>query len=489
MLKCLFVLHDVGFIAPIGIQYLSAIARKREWDVKLAVMAREDVLSIVNSWEPDVVAYSTCTGEHKHYNRFNMQLKEARPGLWTIMGGPHPTFFPDTLFDDHLDAICMGEGEGAFDDFLQIVEVGGQRIEHIPNLKTKYAHNPPRHLVENLDKLEVPDVSLFYGPPDNWSDMGANNLKSFITGRGCPYNCTYCFNHAWKKLYKGKGKFVRRHSVDYILDLLKYVKENYPLAVVKFYDDVFAFSLDDWLIEFGERYPREIGLPFYILNRADLLTEDITRVLKHAGCTTISMSIEAGQEHIRNNMLKRNMSNDQIWDAFALCRKYGIMTFSNTMLGLPGTTIEDDFYSIEFNIDLGVDYGEFPVFYPYPGTDLGDYAIQRGMFHGDFDRMAKFYMGRSPLSTFTEQEKNIHSNLALLGMVAIVKPKLWPIIKLLSRLPHTKFINKLYTIIYQIVKTFMIRKIYPTNMSWREFLPVLWESFRQEFLKHEIEVE
>ena len=334
----------------------------------------------------------------------------------------------------------------------------------------------------------MPDFSLFYGPPDNWTDMGANNLKNVMTGRGCPYDCTYCFNHAWKRLYRNKGKLVRRHSVDYILGLLKYIKNNYPLAVIKFYDDIFAFSLDDWLIEFGERYPREIGLPFYMLTRADLLTEDIARILKQAGCTTISMSIEAGREWVRNGILKRNMSDDQIKHAFELCHRYGIAVFSNTMLGLPDTSIEDDFYSIKFNIEVGTDYAEFPIFYPYPGTDLGDYAIDSGLFHGDFDNLPKSYMGRSPLFLFDKVQKDTHSNLALLGMIAIAFPFLWPILKLMSKVPHTDFINKLYTVIYQIIKMFLIRRVYPTNTPWREFLPILRESFRQEFLKHKIEV-
>lgn len=488
--RCLFVLHDIGFISPTGLQYLSAIAKKQLWEVRLATMARQDVMGIIKSWEPSVVAYSTCTGEHKYYNRFNTAVKEIYPEIWTIMGGPHPTFFPSTLYIDHLDAICVGEGEYAFADFLYTARGGKgwiMGLDSIPNLHTVRNHNVPRPLIQDLDSLPMPDVSLFYGPPDNCTTMGANNLKNFMTGRGCPYNCTYCFNHAWKKIYKDKGKLIRRHSVDYIFDLLKYVQSNYPLAVVKFYDDIFAFSLDDWLIEFGERYPKEIGLPFYILTRADLLTEDIVRILKQAGCTTISMSVEAGRECIRNDMLKRSMSDDQIRYAFGLCRKYGIMVFSNTMLGLPDTNIDDDFYSVEFNIEIGTDYAEFPIFFPYPGTDLGNYAISRGLFHGDFDNMAKYYMGRSPLSSFNRVEKDIHSNLSLLGMIAVTFPFLWPVLRLMSKVPHTNFINKLYTVMYQIIKTFMIRRVYPTNTPWRKFLPILWESFRQEFLKHKIE--
>ena len=110
------------------------------------------------------------------------------------------------------------------------------------------------------------------------------------------------------------------------------------------------------------------------------------------------------------------------------------------------------------------------------------------MFHGDFNHIPKYYMGRSPLSSFTRYEKDIQSNLALLGMIAVVVPWTWPVIKRLVKIKHTKLINKLYTILYQTVKAFMIRKIYPTDIPWLQYIPILWESFKQEFLKHEIDV-
>ena len=90
--------------------------------------------------------------------------------------------------------------------------------------------------------------------------MGNFPIKSFITGRGCPYPCTYCFNYSFKEMYRGKGKFLRRVKVDYIIDEISRVKSQYPLQFIKFYDDIFAFPKDSWLKEFVEKYKSKINI-------------------------------------------------------------------------------------------------------------------------------------------------------------------------------------------------------------------------------------
>ena len=128
-----------------------------------------------------------------------------------------------------------------------------------------------------------------------------------MISRGCPYKCTYCFNHSYNKLYKGNGPLMSRLSVDRLIAELKELKESYPTQFIKFYDDIFVLKDDEWLDEFAEKFPKEIGLPFHCLMRANLLTESILKKLKQSGMASISMSIESGNAHIRDDILKRNM--------------------------------------------------------------------------------------------------------------------------------------------------------------------------------------
>jgi len=479
-MKILFIFKSENFLAPIGLCAVSAVAYREGHKTYLCETNSQDPLKCVAKLKPEVVTYSSSTGEAKHYVRLNRVIKEKFPDIFTIMGGPHPTFYPEVIYEDSLDAICVGEGEGAFVDLLQSLSAK-RTVDDIPNIVTRNNRDrfTIRNLVEDLDTLLFPDYDLVY----NNTLMGRYPLKSIITSRGCSYDCTYCFNPSWRKIYAGKGKIVRRHSVGYVIDEIRYVKERWPLSCVKFYDDVFAYRVDDWLEEFSKKYKKYVNLPFFILTRADLLTEDMVKLLKYAGCRTISMSIEAGNPDIRNGILKRGMSDEQIINAHRLCDKYGIYTFTNCILGLPGTSIDNDIESIDLAIKAKVTWAEFPIFYPYPKTELGQYAVEMGFYKPDYEKMHTSYEYRSLLSCFSKKEKIAQANLSVLGAVAVVFPRFRNlIVHHLIYIPH----NILFTLVYCLTKMSILRKkIYVTKTTFWKLLRIFIRSLKQEWFRHE----
>ena len=480
-MKILFIFKSENFLVPIGLCAISAIARCEGHEVYLSEMNTEDPLKCIANLKPDVVAYSSSTGEAKHYIGVNQRLKERFPDVFTIMGGPHPTFYPDMIHETTLDAICIGEGEEAFADVLRSVS-SGRMVSGSPNIFTQSDTSfTVRNLVEDLDSLPLPDYSLFY---DN-TEMGKYPLKGFITRRGCPYNCTYCFNTAWRKIYSGHGKIMRRHSVDYVIEDIQKVKENWTLSNVKFQDDIFTHQADDWLEEFSQKYKQHIELPFYINTRCDLLSEDMVKLLKYAGCRTISMSIEAGNSQIRNEMLKRRMSDEQIITAHRLCEKYGIYTFTNCIFGLPETTIARDIESLDLCLKSRVTWAEFPIFYPYPKTELGDQVVNMGMYTPDYDKMHTSYQNTSKLNCFTKKEKKVQMNMGLLSSVAVVFPWLRNLI--VNHLIYWPS-NRLFTLAFWLVKSYIVRhKLYVTKTTWWESFRIYLRSLRQELFRHTFE--
>ena len=483
-MRILFIFKSENFVAPIGPAVISAVAKKEGHETFLCEINQQDPLECIPRLKPDVIAYSSSTGESKHYVKVNEKIKEKYPDMFTIMGGPHATFYPDQLKKTTLDALCVGEGEGATVDLLRALSVK-RPISGIPNI---YARDDTtftvRGLIEDLDTVPFPDYDLLYSSTPM---MGHSLLKSFMTSRGCPYPCTYCFNHAWRKLYQGKGTIIRRHSVDYVLEDIDRVRKKWPISTVKFYDDVFSYRADAWLEEFSRKYKERIGLPFFILTRCDLLTEDMVKLLKYAGCRTISMSIEAGNPEVRGNLLKRPMTNGQIIDSHRLCEKYGIYTFTNCIIGLPGTTFAHDLESLDLSLKCKVDWGEFLQFHPYPNTELGDWTIGLGLYSPVYTDMHTSYQYISPLNCFTTKEKNMQRNLAVLGPVVLVMP--WTralVVKVLLHFP----MNFTFTLAYHLAKMYALRrKIYVTKTSFLESLRIFARSLRQDVFRHTREKE
>src|SRR3972149_303711 len=113
-MKILFIVQNIDYIDSIGIMLVSALAKKQGHATHLAILSRDDVLDKIRELKPDVVGYSGSTGEHKYYIEANKEIKARFPQIFTIMGGPHVTFYPQTLKESTLDAVCVGEGDAAF---------------------------------------------------------------------------------------------------------------------------------------------------------------------------------------------------------------------------------------------------------------------------------------------------------------------------------------------------------------------------------------
>ncbi len=476
-MKVLFIVKIIDFIDPQGIMQLSAICKDRGHETYLAVLTRENILKKIERIKPQVIAYSATTGEHKYYLKANEKIKRQFPEIFTIMGGPHATFYPDCIYNSSLDAICMGEADEAFVELLAKLEKK-EDISGIKNVATKDERNELRPLLSDLDSLLFPDRDIFYKN----TEMGRFPIKSFMVSRGCPYSCSYCFNRSFRDMYKDKGPHIRRKSVKRSIDEIVNVRSKYPIQFIKFYDDIFAYPNDSWLEEFAAKYKEQIGLPFHCLTRVDLLNKDMLKLLKEAGCVSVSMSIESASPKLRSEILNRSMTNDQIYKAFELCKKYNIYTFANSILALPNSTLQDDIATLQMNIDCKVTFAEFPICHPYPGTQLGEYCKENGIFEENYDKMHLSYMFESPLNCFTRQEKKIHKNLSLLGTVAVWKPSLKNLIlKHLIYLPN----NIVFLLAYIFVKMYLIKtKIYPVKINILDSMRLFFKGIKIDTFKH-----
>ncbi|TAN44405.1 MAG: B12-binding domain-containing radical SAM protein [Rhodospirillales bacterium] len=460
-MRILFVISHLFYNEPLGAMLLSSACRKAGHATKLAVLSQKNLLATLDAFQPDIVAYSAMSADEGLFRQADQTVKDwiAQTGrkVLRIMGGPHPTFFPDALDNFGLDAICIGDGDHAMIRMLKAVE-SGQPMDGIPNVLTPNFKQHLKEIVEDLDSLPFADRALIY---DADPGMQRQGIRSFLTQKGCPFKCTYCFNHAFNSMFKGDGrKLIRRRSIDNLFAEIKQVQRDWPeMRYVRFADDVFAIKRDAWLEEFALRYPKEIGVPFYCLIRANTLTDDMAELLAKAGCRSIAMSIESGLEDVRNLVLKRNMTDEMMLQSFATARKYGLNAFANTILGIPGTTLEDDFRSYRFAKRLKAAAPTFSIFCPYPGTELTDYAKEIGVLPPDLNFNEVNYWTTSVLNNYTEDEKVQMYRLMKLAPIFSKLPQVFDaMLPWLCRLPLTG----LYSVFGTVFHIYLLGgKIFP----------------------------
>jgi anaerobic magnesium-protoporphyrin IX monomethyl ester cyclase len=460
--------------------HLSSALKVAGHQVELAVAAHHDPVAVAREFRPDVTAYSVITGSQRTYLGINRQLKAEMPGVFSVFGGPHPTFFPEMVEEQGVDGICCGEGEEALVELVDTLRDGGRSaVLELDNWSFRHngetITNPVRPYVEDLDSLPLPDRALVY----ERDPMAARSkIKHFLAGRGCPYNCTYCFNHALGQIYRGKGRRFRQRSVDHVIEEVRWVREHYPLEFVVFVDDTFVLS-EDWLSEFAEKYPRQITragrpLPFFCNTRANLVTAEQVRLLKMAGCHSVSMGIETGSDRLRNELLKRHMSKEQILEAARVIRQGGLHFTTTSMIGLPTSTLADDFETLDLNIQARPSYAHVFIFQPYPRTELGEFTREHGWMVGTFDDIGEVAWDHSVLE-FEEGHKRGLAVLQRFFAIGVEWPRTVAAIKRLMRLPD----NAVFLLLNKLWKGWAIKnRVHPVKLSIQEIVETAWHFMR-----------
>ncbi len=336
---------------------------------------RRGMLGRARAFRPDVVLLSSTTYSYRWMKEAAAWLKRAL-GVPILAGGQHASLLPArVLRSPGIDYVCVGEGDEAVPEFLDAMERGGC-ADGIPNIWMKGAGgeivpNEPRNLIDDLDSLPFPDKDLFYR-------YGCFTSNAYVmTSRGCPRCCTFCGHNSGRRLYRGKGRYYRRHSVDYALDMVGYYRKRYRLRRIHFYDDIFTHDLR-WLSDFCERYPRSVGLPFYCLSTCRDMSDEAAEMLASAGCRCVALGVEAGDDHVRNDTLGKDLSIDRIEQAFAALRRHRIKSVSFNMFGMPGETDEQMWRTLELNLRLRPTSLFSFVFYAYPGLTITDRAREGG---------------------------------------------------------------------------------------------------------------
>jgi radical SAM superfamily enzyme YgiQ (UPF0313 family) len=378
-----------------GLAMLSAVCKKAGHETGLIDctfgISDSKIIEFVKKFKPGLIAITTATNDFDYAVHISSLIKQNFK-IPIIAGGFHPTISPEeAISKDCFDFICIGEGENALLELAHNLEKN-KPLDKIKNLwikknkdnKQTIIRNTLMPLIQNLDSLPFPDREIFdYQKYLEWN----HGTATFLTTRGCPFQCSYCINHFLTKLYKEMGKYVRFRSIDNLFSEIKQVIQKYRNDVknIEFYDD--TFTLDKKRIEeFCKRYPKEIGLSFNINARVNAVNPEIFKMLKQAGCVRVSIGIEAGDPFIRNEILKRNMTNKQIIDTFHSAKKAGLKTYAFNMVGIPFETQISINKTIELNKNCQPDYVGVSIFNAFKGTEIYKLCQEKGWLREGYSK-------------------------------------------------------------------------------------------------------
>jgi len=454
-MRILFVTKNF-IIEPLGIMYLMSALENSGHKTDIVQADEEDVEACIGKFKPHIIAFSVITGNHAYFQNINFELKK-RYSYLALFGGPHATFFPEEVMKDSaVDIVCLGEGEEAIVELANALKAK-KSYSNIKNLWVRQSgeiyKNEVRPL-QALDSIDFPARKIIY---DKYESSRQNPIKNIITTRGCPFNCPYCYNHLIKKIYTGKGAYVRQRSVGNVIAEMLEIKKYYPVKMFYFQDDIFTIN-KEWLKNFSDQYKKTIALPFHCHLRVNMTDHQVIDLLSMAGCASVSFAIETGNDEIRTKILGRSMAKEQIFEVAEMLRKAKIRFRIFNMIGIPGGSIKIDLETLKLNIQCRPDLGWASIYQPYPKTELYEIAkkmnlckeIKLDEFNNFFDK-----------SVLDIPDKQQLLNLQRLFSFVVSWPILMPLIEILIRLP----LNSLYSKINDFWKNHCNNRIYATHTN------------------------
>ncbi len=372
--------------APDWLAYATAVLEKagiraRLHDFPAENLGKEDLRRLVNREQPDfVVLDSTTPSIYSDIECARLCKEESNATV--IMVGPHASAVPeDTLMlaDGAVDAICIGEYDltvlDVVDNFSSLSDVHG--ICRMENGSPK--RTAPRALIEDLDSLPFPAWHQL----DLMKYFDGSKLYPYIdifSGRGCPHRCIFCL---WPQVMHGRKLRVR--SPQSVVDEIEYDIAVCPRVLrgeFFFEDDTFTMVKSNAMAICEEILKRGLKITFSVNARADTADEEMFRLLKRAGCRELLVGFESGDEHVLEQMNKKETPDDAR-RFMELGHRTGLDVHGCFVLGLPGETQETMDRTIRFALELGLHTVQFSAAVPFPGTDYFDYCNEHGLIKTD----------------------------------------------------------------------------------------------------------
>jgi len=401
-MKILFIYPNAGSQLGFnyGIAHLSAVLKAAGHEVALWQLC-EDIAPLPSQQEfsnrlareaADIIGFSVVTNQWPYTAKLAAWTRKATRAV-LVCGGIHTMAAGEEVLQSGLfDYIIRGEAEEALAEFVDKIQRGENvaRVRNLGYMQDGNVQLNPLRPLPDLQNLPFKDYEIF----DFQNIIDAKNgWVGLMASRGCPFSCTYCFNHQLVSRYRAdlhcsfKGlNYIRHFPIEQMMKEIEYLQKNFKdISMFILDDDLFTFYRP-YVEKFCENYKNISALPFVVNAHVGFFDENRARCLAGAGCKIVKFGVESGSERIRSQILQRRMKNEKIVRAIDTAHRHGLHTSVFLMIGLPAETHDDVMATIRLMAEAKPGRYRWSFFFPFPGTKAYEISRQGGFI--DFDKMA-----------------------------------------------------------------------------------------------------
>jgi radical SAM superfamily enzyme YgiQ (UPF0313 family) len=372
---------SIGYIPPLSLLSVAAILEKEGVSVQLLDMdaqnlTYEQTLKELRQFSPDLLGFTLSTSS---FHPILAWIKKFKDDLNTpvIVGGAHIASYPEeTLTHPEIDYLIIGEAEIPLPELIRAFQKPEKELSGIKSIgyrkNGKIFVEKTRQVVKDIDSIPFPSRHLIR------NELYANiltrrkNFTAMLSARGCPYRCAFCDQK--KPLYRAR-------SPQNFVDEIKHNYERFGIKEFDIYDSTFTANKQRVIeiCKLIKEYKMDIG--WTVRSRVDSVNELVLDALKSAGCHTIMYGIESSDPDILRRM-RKEISPEMIRRIVFYTKKVGIEMLGFFMFGFPGETKQSIEKTIQFSLELPLDYVQYTALVPFADTEIYEYYMENGL--GDY---------------------------------------------------------------------------------------------------------
>ncbi|MGM0425920.1 MAG: B12-binding domain-containing radical SAM protein [Thermodesulfobacteriota bacterium] len=389
---------DVHFASfPLGVGYLAAILERDGHQVDILDCVIEDqtpkrnrdgtfhvglwwqdIEQAIRKYSPEMLGISCSYSVDINNAKKIAKIAKRIANIPVIIGGAHSCALPrETLEDDNIDYVAIGEGEETLSLLVKSIE-SGEEPAHIDGLGYKrngeLIVNPKKQYISQLDKLPLPARHLFsMDKYINSRRVHGFQLKrtpytTMITSRGCPNRCVFCAIHTiWGRKWRSRDPIN-------VVDEIEHLVKAYGIKEIHFEDDNISLSKTRMAKICDEIVKRKLDISWATPNgiSVNTLDKELIAKMKKSGCYRLFLAIESGNQFVLDHIIQKGLSLEKVKDVNRILREFDIEVNGCFVIGLPGEKREHIQDTIDFAKRLDLDTVGFSIATPYPGSALYD---------------------------------------------------------------------------------------------------------------------
>jgi anaerobic magnesium-protoporphyrin IX monomethyl ester cyclase len=380
---------------PMWLAYAAGYLEKTGHEVLLldaaaSGLSREETVTRAKKFAPSLAVLDTSTPSIYSDIEVAVALKKEVPSVFVTLVGVHVSALPLETLDisPEIDSVAFGEYDATLADLAGKLEKRGKNddiLRTVAGLAFRLSNggtvkNEPRPYIEDLDG--IPFVSAVYlkhlDITPYFYGHSRYPLVVLVTGRGCPFRCTYCVLPQTLM-----GHRYRKRSIASVVGEFQYIAENFPYVKEIMIEDDTLTADRTRCREFSEALlaAGATTVPWSANSRADV-DYDTLHAMRRAGCRLLCVGFESGEQAILDN-IQKSLTVGAIRAFVADAKRAGILVHGCFMVGNRGETPETLGSTLSFAKELNPDTAQFYPIMAYPGTSDYRYFREKGWIVSD----------------------------------------------------------------------------------------------------------